>query len=245
MEAINFELLIRILVAHLLSDFIFQPKSWVENKNKYGLRSSHFYLHIGLTAIILFVILWDVNLYPVVMWVTGTHFIIDALKSRLPNSNIWIFLADQLIHLLVILVVWLGYTQQFQVFYTAISEIMAPSELWLLLFMYLLLTIPSSVLIGKLTQKWSDEIDEEAKGISKGLKDAGKWIGIIERILIFTFIVINELSVIGFLIAAKSVFRFGDLKKSSEQKKTEYIIIGTFLSFALAIGIGLLYKLLV
>ncbi|MGD9200946.1 MAG: DUF3307 domain-containing protein, partial [Chitinispirillia bacterium] len=79
---------------------------------------------------------------------------------------------------------------------------------------------------------------------AKGLEDAGKWIGIIERVLIFTFIIVNQLNVIGFLIAAKSVFRFGDLKDSTDQKKTEYIIIGTFLSFTIAICIGLAVKLI-
>jgi hypothetical protein len=46
--------------------------------------------------------------------------------------------------------------------------------------------------------------------------------GDIETVINFlksTFKDINELSVIGFLIAAKLVFRFGDLKKSPEQKK--------------------------
>jgi len=43
------------------------------------------------------------------------------------------------------------------------------------------------------------------------------------------------------LIAAKSVFRFGDLSRAKDRKLTEYILIGTFLSFGLAIAIGLGY----
>jgi hypothetical protein len=245
MEGLNFDLLIRLLVAHLLSDFLFQPKLWAENKDKYGLKSKYFYLHIGLTAAILLIVTWDLSLYPVVLWITGTHFIIDAVKSKIPNSNIKIFLADQLLHFLVILFVWSCYTHQFQVFYDAIIVIMGQPKLWLLLFFYLLLTMPSAVLIGKMTSTWSTEIEQDGKNNKTGLKDAGKWIGIIERVLIFTFVVINQLTVIGFLLAAKSIFRFGDLKESSEHKKTEYIIIGTLLSFALAIGVGLLYKLFV
>jgi hypothetical protein len=46
---------------------------------------------------------------------------------------------------------------------------------------------------------------------------------------------------IGLLITAKSVFRFNDLKASNNRKLTEYILIGTFLSFGLAIITGLLY----
>jgi hypothetical protein len=244
MEAINFELLIRILVAHLLSDFIFQKKSWADDKDKHGLKSKYLYLHTGLTAATLLVVTWNFSLYPVVLLITGAHFIIDAVKSKLPNSKIWVFLLDQLLHLIAILFVWLYFTNQFHVFYNAVIAITVLPKAWLLLFLYLLLTMPSAVLIGKMTQKWSDEIEKEGKDKKTGLKDAGKWIGIIERVLIFTFVVVNELSVIGFLLAAKSIFRFGDLKESSEHKKTEYIIIGTLLSFALALGVGLLYKLL-
>ena len=46
----------------------------------------------------------------------------------------------------------------------------------------------------------------------------------------------------GLLIAAKSVFRFNDLKESNNRKWTEYILIGTLLSFGLAILTGLLVR---
>ena len=229
----------------MLSDFIFQPTSWAEKKEKHGLKSKYLYLHIGITALTLFVLVWDLKLYLVVLLVTVAHFILDAVKSKLPNSSVWTFLADQFLHIIIIILVWLTFTHQFQIFCDTFSSIMLQTKIWWLFFFYILLTIPSSVLIGKMTLKWSVEIEKEAKVKNTGLKNAGKWIGIIERVLIFTFIVVNELSVIGFLLAAKSVFRFGDLKDSSEQKKTEYIIIGTFLSFALAIGVGLLYKLMI
>jgi hypothetical protein len=44
---------------------------------------------------------------------------------------------------------------------------------------------------------------------------------------------------IGFLIAAKSIFRFGDIKESEGLKLTEYFMIGTLLSFGMAIFTGL------
>lgn len=75
------------------------------------------------------------------------------------------------------------------------------------------------------------------------LDNAGRYIGMLERLFIFVFILSGELSAIGFLLAAKSVFRFGDLSKAKDRKLTEYILIGTFLSFGLAILIanGYLY----
>jgi len=45
---------------------------------------------------------------------------------------------------------------------------------------------------------------------------------------------------IGFLIAAKSILRFGEIKDASQRKVAEYIIIGTFVSFAWALLISTL-----
>ena len=95
--------------------------------------------------------------------------------------------------------------------------------------------MPASIVITKITSKFAGDLESS----SESLKDAGKWIGIIERILILTFIILNQFEAIGFLIAAKSVFRFSELKDGKDQKKTEYILIGTLLSFSIAIIIGI------
>lgn len=68
------------------------------------------------------------------------------------------------------------------------------------------------------------------------LKNAGKLIGILERILVLTFVIIGKLEIVGFLIAAKSILRY----KDTNTIKTEYVLIGTMLSFGIAIMIGLL-----
>jgi uncharacterized membrane protein (DUF373 family) len=44
-------------------------------------------------------------------------------------------------------------------------------------------------------------------------------------------------------LAAKSIFRFGDLKESKDVKLTEYILIGTLLSFGLGILCAMVYKI--
>ena len=50
---------------------------------------------------------------------------------------------------------------------------------------------------------------------------------------------VGVVEAVGFLLAAKSVFRFGDLKDDKDRMRTEYVLIGTLLSFGIAIGIGL------
>ncbi len=70
-----------------------------------------------------------------------------------------------------------------------------------------------------------------------GLKGGGKLIGQLERALIFLLVLIGQPAGIGFLVAAKSVLRF---KESEEQKLAEYVLIGTLLSFGLAIALSIL-----
>jgi hypothetical protein len=89
--------------------------------------------------------------------------------------------------------------------------------------------------------KWN--ISELTKN-HESLKDAGKYIGILERILVFIFIILNHWEAVGFLITAKSVFRFGDLKESKDRQLTEYILIGTLISFGIAITTGIIYTTL-
>jgi hypothetical protein len=53
-------------------------------------------------------------------------------------------------------------------------------------------------------------------------------------------IFINQPAGIGFLVTAKSILRFGEIKGPTQRKLTEYIIIGTFMSFGWGILIATL-----
>ena len=75
-----------------------------------------------------------------------------------------------------------------------------------------------------------------------GLASAGKWIGICERVLILTFVLLSQFTAIGFLMTAKSILRFSE-KETNTQLKTEYILVGTLVSFTLAALTGLIMRL--
>ena len=84
---------------------------------------------------------------------------------------------------------------------------------------------------------WSKSLEDNN---DESLSNAGKYIGMLERLFVFVFVITGNWEGIGFLLAAKSVFRFGDLKESKDRKLTEYILIGTLLSFGIAIAVGML-----
>ena len=93
---------------------------------------------------------------------------------------------------------------------------------------------PSSIFLGLFLKKWTP-----ASTNAQSLPNAGQWIGYIERILILTFVLVGSVEGVGFLLAAKSVFRFGELNKAKEIRTTEYVLIGTFASFTIAILTGI------
>jgi hypothetical protein len=92
------------------------------------------------------------------------------------------------------------------------------------------------VLIGQLLRSWRPEL--LALPVH-GLLAGGHYIGMLERALLLTFVLLDQFGAIGFLLAAKSIFRFGDLSRAQDVKLTEYVLLGTLLSVSISLGIGL------
>jgi len=106
-----------------------------------------------------------------------------------------------------------------------------------------LITLPVGALIDWLLKPFQKQLNKRFRPNSlrpvSGLKEGGRIIGYLERLLIYVFILSGQFAGVGFLVAAKSIFRFGELKESENRKQAEYIIIGTFTSFLLAILVSL------
>ncbi len=136
---------------------------------------------------------------------------------------------------MVLCTLWMVITKQYAVVGDILQSIMKCDKCWIYLIGYLLILKPASIFLGLFTKRW-----REKGNVSESLQNTGQWIGYLERILIITFILIGKIEAIGFLLAAKSIFRFGELNKSKEIKTTEYVLIGTLASFTIAIIIGLI-----
>ncbi len=162
----------------------------------------------------------------------------DAVKlilQKKKNKRLFFFI-DQILHVLVIIATYYVYTKTTLYFDDIFSE-----QHLLLITCLVFLTRPVSIIMKTIFAKW--DITELTEN-NESLKDAGKYIGILERLLVFIFIITNHWEAVGFLITAKSVFRFGDLKKPKHRKLTEYILIGTLISFGIAIAVGLIFNAL-
>jgi hypothetical protein len=231
--------LLRLVIAHLIGDFILQPKKWVKSKRKKKIKSKYLYLHAVVHGLLAYVLIAEWKQLWVPLLVIIIHWGIDLLKSYQKNNFKW-FLSDQAFHLVSLILLWIFFYNQPELVVENICTISQQNTIWWLAAAYLFITTPTAIIINRATMKWQKELKEK-KG-NESLKNAGKWIGILERILTLTFILIGEFAAIGFLIAAKSIFRFGDLTNGKERKLTEYILIGTLLSFSITIIIGILVK---
>lgn len=228
---------IKLILAHLLGDFILQPNSWVADKENYKLKSKYLYFHVLIHTVLSFIFLWNLQLWWVAVLVGITHFIIDAAKlsfQTVKTKKRWFFI-DQLLHVLVIA----GVSFYFGEFNFSFLQ---NQEFLKILMAALFLTTPASIFIKILLSSWTPAPDGANSIQTESLSSAGKYIGILERLLVFTFIMVNHWEGVGFMVAAKSVFRFSDLAQAKQRKLTEYVLIGTLLSFGLAVLTGIIIK---
>ena len=236
------DILLRLAAAYILSYFLIKPKlSFLKKASNE--RDIKFYLiNAIIYSVLSYIILGIFSHVWIPLILFAAHFLFNFFRYYYKKRSVWIFISEQIFHLIVISLCWLIYTGQFSNFTNHTGELFNSNKFWYILTGYLIITTPLSVFISKVTGRWNEDLHQTA---DQSLKDAGKWIGIIERILILTFIIIGEFEIIGFLLAAKSVFRFGDLKNKEDRKRTEYILIGTLISFSFAIFIGLFIKMVI
>jgi hypothetical protein len=221
--------LIKLILAHLLTDFVFQPTNWIESRNKKHSRSMYLYLHGLITALVVLLFI-GFHYWWVALAILITHIFIDGWKSYQPNETKY-FLLDQCLHLLVIFVCWYFVFLNTDDLVSAWELITTKNNL-IIITAYVFISFPAGILIGQLTKKWREQITD-----APALGNAGKWIGIIERIVILTLVFNHQYQAIGLLIAAKSLLRFSEANRA--EIKTEYLLIGTLISIAIAILAGL------
>lgn len=231
-------ILIKLLLAHLIGDFFLQPHKWVKEKETKKLKSPKLYIHVLIHVAITSIILWNLSLWPIITIIGISHLMIDGSKLLIQKKKTkrLLFFIDQLLHIFIIVGCYFFFVKNA----SNISLQLTQNNL-LLIICFLFLTIPVSIIMKTIFLKWN--ISELTKN-NESLSDAGKYIGILERILVFIFIILNHWEAVGFLITAKSVFRFGDLKESKDRQLTEYILIGTLISFGIAIITGIIYTTL-
>ena len=161
-------ILIKLLLAHFIGDFFLQPEKWVKEKEQKKLKSKELYLHVLIHIILTSIFLWDASLWPIILIIGITHFIIDATKLTIQKEETkrLLFFIDQLLHISVIIICYYIFTESsFKLtnYITANNLLLATCLLFL--------TIPASIIMKTIFLKWN--ISELTKN-NESLADAGK-----------------------------------------------------------------------
>lgn len=228
-------LLVRLILAHLLSDFVFQTHYMAQHKNWL---SRQLLLH---TVIVYVCTALFTSWWLEAFLIAGTHYVIDGLKAEAQRrafaSELFLFVSDQLLHILVLLIVWSWNTNLIDGLLYLPGLLLNDYNSSLILLGYLFVSIPVGYLIGFATKGMMKEDDAGAGNNEKG----GQSIGIYERIIILTFVLMGQYEAIGFLITGKSIIRFVN---KDEHIRSEYVLLGTMMSYTFAIVTGVMIKLL-
>lgn len=231
------KLIILLVIAHLLSDFVFQSQKLSDRKEKRIFTRHHIY-HVLIVGILSYILSFDTGFWKAAIVLTFLHLLTDMLKSWLISRDMSknYFFLDQIIHLVIIISIVYAYSYLSEInFYFEINL-----KLLLILTAYVFCTKPSNIIIKHLFISFSVDVpDSSLENVKEtGLPNAGRLIGIVERFLALSLIIMGEFAAIGLIIAAKSILRFNATQKS------EYVLVGTLLSFSMVIFWGLIISLI-
>jgi len=231
------QLIVLQFIAYLLTEFNFRPDKKSEEKTNLGFKSKFLKWHILIAFILSWSLSFQLNFIFPAIAIAFTYWLTDGLKKYISNHdnlNKYAFFSVQTVHLILIFSIVLLFDKYFEI-KTLINVTISIKHL-LIIAGYIICTKPANTIIKEVIMAFDISVNN---GVNDDLPNAGKLIGIIERFLVLTFIILNQFDAVGFLIAAKSILRF----KDDNTLKTEYVIIGTMLSFGIAIASGLLINI--
>ncbi|WP_304234264.1 DUF3307 domain-containing protein [Jiulongibacter sediminis] len=225
------------LLAHVLTDFIFQNDRLAIDKNTKGFKSGFLIWHALIAAALAWLLFPSFAFIPGALGIGLLHYLIDGFKplwSQRKHFVKYAFFIDQFLHLLSIAIIGLIY----QYFWPDKLLWGLSPDILALTLGFVFAAKPTNVFIRELFKIFEIEATADTDELPKG----GRLIGTLERWLVLIFVLTQHFEAIGFLIAAKSILRY----KDTDTLKTEYVLIGTMLSFgsAVVIGLYLFYQIL-
>jgi hypothetical protein len=237
-------LVICLAAAHFIGDFLMQSAEMVRQKSRFPVLMGHTAVVAGLSYLLCG--LW--TLWQVPAAILATHALIDYLKARSKKSGPYAFIIDQAAHAAVIVALAVIVRE-----YNGLQ----PCWVGLLGAWYLkaLVLISGAIatvkmggfLIGAAVRPIQQKMIAHRKSVGlddgtdpAGFEQGGMIIGQLERALIFILTLTGQAAGIGFLIAAKSILRFGEAQDPRQRMDAEYIIIGTLMSFGWGILVAYL-----
>ena len=246
-----------LLFAHVIGDFYIQTQSQAKRKAQ---SMKWVWLHCLFYWLVVLLLSCVVLSGPTLLFGTAAalaHTLIDVLKylytvrfRKKPmtiKAERNVFFADQALHLLCIILIayfFVSWQNTLQVVTCArnFQEISGLSARVLLKWAFALTVIakPLNLAISFLLAPYKpEEKKDETPEIKAADKNAGRFIGILERTIIIVFISLGQYAAIGLVLTAKSIARYDKISK--DPAFAEYYLLGTLLSTLAAVGISFVF----
>jgi hypothetical protein len=236
----DINILLHLLIIHSAVSLIFGFTNLVNHVKKKKIKSRWLYISGAIYALSIYLISFSW----VDLWILPLAFVAHFLAYLImipKRRTLFNFFLSQILLISALVAIWLLLTDTYLSFLFSLVIILWNSKRVLLVILgFIILIWPSGYIIGLATEPLRKQIKE-----AKGLEKAGLWIGILERTLIYIFVLSGNVMAIAFLITAKTIFRFGEIKDHSRRKEAEYILIGTLFSFSLALLIAYLIQIFI
>ena len=228
-------MIIAMFLAHLVGDYILQWNSLAAWKSRaFGGVFVHCLIVFSVTW--LFILPFDVAWWPWVVFIGITHFLIDLIQLRvkLPIPELARYTLDQLAHLTIITIALAGggYLDMGLLLQNSLA-VLQSDMLLIYLFGYAFITMPAWVLV-KFT----------AYGLVQGgapqFGDSSKYLGILERILITTFVVLGQYLLIPVVILPRLLMEWPQV---ADDEHASVYLAELLASVTLAVLVGILFRL--
>lgn len=238
------------LSGHLLGDFLLQSDAMVEQKRggsftaflRHGL--VHVLSIVVVAAVLDSALLQSGGFYVALIAVCALHLIIDFAKIALTQAQLIAdglraFLVDQGLHVLTIAIATMAYTHTtLSAARASLSRIQAQRGIILaVLIVYLISVVGIGYAIRYLLRPLLRRLPALPGESTEELRNAGMYIGWLERFLVLTAVVLRSPATVGLVLTAKSIVRYPEIKSG---RFAEYFLIGTLLSILLALLGGIL-----
>lgn len=247
-----------VLAVHFVADFYAQTDKMAEAKER-SVRYLivHCAVYTVAAGLLLSVLIAGAGVMAVWLIMSVSHALIDGLKycirEKIANDHLSVFCIDQIVHCLITIVAVWALSGEIEPSFPALciaQSVGHESFVRVLEILFSLVVVgkPASVLISKILKPADDKIglkqgDEDETNSQAGIKPstirAGKWIGILERIIVVVMTLWGEFGAIAFVLTAKSIARFDMLKN---QDFAERYLVGTLASAVMAILVALTAK---
>lgn len=229
---------LQLYLAHLVADFLLQPDWIARRKTEIRPLAAHAGIHLVCATAAVNLGL-DRRVATAIVAVALVHTLLDYAKARFSGDGWLAFTTDQAAHLMVVALASIWLTASWSGVIAIIRTTAMNPLVYLYACAYVAVVFGGGYFVQKVTQSFLATMQTDMAQLKPGLPNAGKYIGWVERILILTFIVGGYEAAVGFLLAAKALVRYPEIKEDTRGHFAEYFLVGTLTSVGLALIAGI------